>query len=103
MNCFHCGQPCSGDTTEVVKKECKEKGEFWHVMPICDNPDICPDNIFTQTANILHDAICETVENNEDKSFVAMKIATFILLLTHQKGWDDKETANQLHHHFYGN
>jgi hypothetical protein len=98
LKCFHCGQPCSGDTTESIKTS-NEKGPVWKILPICDNPELCPDNIFTETANILH----EQIFNDEDKSFVSMKIANFILLLAHEKGWNDKETAHQLHFHFYGN
>lgn len=34
--CYHCGEPCSGDTTEYIP----HTGE----QPICDEPDDCPAN-----------------------------------------------------------
>jgi len=38
--CYHCGNPCSGDTTETVMiEDCSVE------VPICDDPDNCPNNL----------------------------------------------------------
>jgi hypothetical protein len=38
--CWHCGEPCSGDTTERI-----DIGGMVGEQPICDDPDNCPANV----------------------------------------------------------
>ncbi len=41
--CCHCGEPCSGDTTERIEEEI-DGAQFGGEFPVCDDPDNCPAN-----------------------------------------------------------